>query len=46
MSTQARRCGVFIIKKYNPHIDKFNHVVRLRGIIFDISKDRCLDFLS
>ena len=41
MSTQARHEGDFTIQKYNPHIDKFNPVVRLQGIILDISNDYC-----
>ena len=45
MSTGARHGGDFIIQKYNPPIGQFNPFVRLRGIIFDISKDHYKDFL-
>ena len=45
MSTEARRGGDFSILKYNAPIQKFNPIVLLRGIIFGISKDHCLDLL-
>ena len=37
MSTLARQSGDFIVQKINTPIHKCNPIVRLRGIIFDIS---------